>query len=60
MTLKRIAPKTEADDMDPVASSIMLLFSTKESDPQFRKIQKRTAWLFCLSMLALIVARACD
>ncbi len=56
-SLKRIAEPTESERADPYYTSVTLLFSTVNRGDEFRKVQRRTIWLFCGSMLLFYLAR---
>ena len=42
---------------DPFSQSIAILFAAEVGDVEFRRLQRRTIWLFCGAMLVLYLAR---
>ena len=55
--LNRIDEPSNAERSDPFFTLVALLFSNAKRSDKFRKLQRRTIWLFCGSILLLYVAR---
>ena len=56
-SLYRLGEPSALESSDPLYTPVTLLFSTVPRSKTFRAAQHRTVWLFCGSILLLLVGR---
>ena len=55
--LRQLGSPTDRERADPFLQSVTFLFSTEPRGEAFRKVQRRTIWLFCGAILLLFAAK---